>query len=348
MSITDVAFGGKGVARVDGKTVFVPFVIDGETVEATITRQHKKFSEAAFEQVTTPSPHRVEPRCPYFGVCGGCVYQHIAYEHQLSLKWRQVRETLRRVGKIENPPMRPLVPSPLDYEYRNRVTVHAHNGVVGYFRRESNSLVDVEQCPIAAPAVNAQLADLRKERPRDGHYTLRARDTPRVFQQTNDEVSERLLETAARAVDEANPISDTLIDAYCGAGFFTKHLRARFARVIGIDWDRHAVREAQRHALSHESYVAGEIDEELPRQLGVLKKPPVLIVDPPADGLSKAIREALLRHSLAQLIYISCSPATLARDLGELTKNLRLNSVTPFDMFPQTAEIECLVSLSPK
>ena len=93
LQIQDVAFGGKGVARTDGKAVFVPYVIDGESVSASITREHKKFLEAELETILTASPHRVEPRCQYFGRCGGCVYQHIEYEHQLALKWRQVKET---------------------------------------------------------------------------------------------------------------------------------------------------------------------------------------------------------------------------------------------------------------
>ena len=100
LQVTDVAFGGKGVARANGKAVFVPYVVDGETVSANITREHKKFLEAELESIVTASPHRVEPRCPYFRRCGGCVYQHIDYEHQLALKWRQVKETLRRIGGL--------------------------------------------------------------------------------------------------------------------------------------------------------------------------------------------------------------------------------------------------------
>src|SRR2546423_4201682 len=172
--ITDVAFGGKGVARANGKAVFVPYVVDGETVSANITREHKKFLEAELESIVTASPHRVEPRCPYFRRCGGCVYEHIDYEHQLALKWRQVKETLRRIGGLQDPPMRPFIPSPIEYEYRNRITVHVRDGVIGFFRRESNKLLDIERCPIALNEVNAQLVELRGSRPRDGHYTLRA------------------------------------------------------------------------------------------------------------------------------------------------------------------------------
>jgi len=238
LQITDVAFGGKGVARTDGKAVFVPYVIDGESVSASITREHKKFLEAELETIVTASPHRVEPRCPYFGRCGGCVYQHIEYEHQLALKWLQVKETLRRIGELKEPPMRPFIPSPIEYGYRNRLTVHVRDGVIGFFRRESNKLLGIEQCPIAHDEVNAKLTELRSSNPHDGHYTLRVIDGPRVFTQANDGVAAAMLDLVDRLLA---PAGGTLIDAYCGAGFFAKRLRARFERVIGIDWDQRAI-----------------------------------------------------------------------------------------------------------
>ena len=245
LQITDVAFGGKGVARTDGKAVFVPYVIDGESVSASITREHKKFLEAELETIITASPHRVEPRCPYFGRCGGCVYQHIEYEHQLALKWRQVKETLRRIGGLKEPPMRPLIPSPIEYGYRNRITVHVRDGVIGFFRRESNKLLAIERCPIARDEVNAKLADLRGSSPHDGHYALRVIDGPRVFTQANDGVAAAMLDLVDRLLASAG---GTLIDAYCGAGFFAKRLRARFEKIIGIDWDQRAIAVAREDA----------------------------------------------------------------------------------------------------
>ena len=117
----------------------------------------------------------------------------MSYEHQLHWKTRQVEQALQRIGKFREPPMRPIVPSPRDYEYRNRITVHVEDGVIGFFRRDAHRLIDIERCPISAPEVNDELAALRARRPRDGHYTLRAQTGPRVFSQTNDEVA-----TAAR------------------------------------------------------------------------------------------------------------------------------------------------------
>jgi len=344
LTIQDVAFGGQGVGRTSGKAIFVPYVIDGETVSARVVREHKKFQEAELETVVASSPHRVKPRCPYFGRCGGCVYQHIEYDYQLALKWRQVKETLRRIGKLENAPMRPFIPSPLDYGYRNRITVHVEDGVIGFFRRESNTLLDIEQCPIASTEVNAQLAQLRATHPHNGHYTLRAHDGPRIFVQVNDAVAASMLDLVERTAASA----DLLIDGYCGAGFFAKRLRSRFRKVIGIDWDQHAIAVAQSDAQPNEEYIGGNIETELPRLLQENEKSPVVILDPPAAGLTDWIRHALRVHPPAQLIYISCNPGTLARDLAAIGKIFRCDSVTPLDMFPQTAEIEVIVELSPR
>lgn len=133
LRIEDVAFGGKGVAREQRKVVFVPYTIEGEMVSAEIVREKKQFAEAELVEVKQSSPDRVAPECPYFGRCGGCAYQHIDYQHQLAIKWRQVREALQRIGKLKDVPMRLIVPSPTQYAYRNRITVHVQDDVIGFF-----------------------------------------------------------------------------------------------------------------------------------------------------------------------------------------------------------------------
>ena len=342
LEIVDVAFGGKGVGRSNGKAVFVPFTIDGERISARIVREKKQFAEAELEEVHASSDQRVTPPCPYFGRCGGCSYQHISYEHQLAIKHRQVEQILRRVGRIESPPMRPIVPSPKSYAYRNRVTVHAEDGVVGYYRRDAHRLIDVEHCPIAQSDVNRALAELRERKPRDGHYTLRAHVGPRVFEQTNNEVAEALAELVGTLLQS----DQLLVDAYCGAGFFAKRMLDKFERIIGIEWDRHAVAAAQENASPKEQYISGDVEVELARTLAANRNSSIsVIVDPPVTGLTEPTRRALLDGSINTLVYVSCNPATLARDLATLQQRFTLESVTPLDMFPQTAEIECVAHL---
>ena len=343
LKIEDVAFGGKGVGRDSGKAVFIPFTIDGEIVSAELVREKKQFAEAELVDLKESSPHRVNPECPYFGRCGGCAYQHISYEHQLAIKWRQVRDVLRRIGKLKDVPMRPIIPSPEQYGYRNRITVHAEDGVIGFFRRDSHRLIDIERCPISRDEVNRALAELRTQHVRDGHYTLRAGIVRRVFSQTNEAVANALRDLIRQLI----PLDqELLIDAYCGAGFFAKGLLDKFQRVIGIDWDRFAIEAADENATMKENYIAGDIEVELDRALQKRElAKTVVIVDPPATGLSANIRKLVVDLAPATLIYVSCNPATLARDLNELRQKFTIDSVTPLDMFPQTAEIETAVHL---
>jgi len=343
LQIHDVAFGGKGVARDEGKAVFVPFTIDGERITANIVREKKQFAEGELLELLEPSPERTTPECPYFGRCGGCSYQHISYAHQLELKARQVEQAMRRIGRLAEPPMRPMVPSPLPYHYRNRITVHADDGVVGFYRRDVHKLMDIERCPIAMPEVNDALAQLRAGRVRDGHYTLRAHSGPRVFAQTNDAVADAIAEHVAQIFPGEEKL---LIDAFCGAGFFAKRLAPQFDRVVGIDWDRFAIAAAQKDAGPKEGYVAGDVTTEL---RWLLEKNDLastaLIVDPPATGLSAEMRRAILDAPPRKMIYVSCNPPTLARDIAELQQRFNAISITPFDMFPQTAEIEVVAHL---
>jgi 23S rRNA (uracil1939-C5)-methyltransferase len=260
--------------------------------------------------------------------------------------------------------MRPIVPSPLPYGYRNRITVHAEDGVVGFYRRDEHRLIDIERCPIAADEVNRALAELRAQRVRDGHYTLRASSGPRVFSQTNDAIATALRDLISQLVPDRQEL---LIDAYCGAGFFAKALLEKFERVVGIDWNRFAIASARQNAGPNETYIAGDIEEELRRILeqtsGIeaavsaatqyrnagdtpaTTRSTTVIVDPPASGLSAETRRAILDSPPRTMIYVSCNPPTLARDLAELQTQYTIESVTPLDMFPQTAEIEVTVHL---
>ena len=301
LQIEDIAFGGKGVGREHGKAVFVPFTIDGELVSAKITREKKQLAEGEIVDVRKASPHRVEPRCPYFGRCGGCAYQHVDYPHQLEIKSRQVGAVLQRIGKLKDIPMHSIVPSPLEYAYRNRITVHAENGVIGYFRRDSHRLIDIERCPIAMDEVNHELADLRARNVPDGHYTLRAKAGPRIFSQTNDGVADALRDLLLRLIP---PNQELLIDAFCGAGFFAKALIDKFERVVGIDWDRFAIAAARENATEKETYIAGDVEVELVAAVhrtangGLGSIAPtlngdrtVLLLDPPATGLTARVFE---------------------------------------------------------
>lgn len=343
LQIHDVAFGGKGVARHEGKVVFVPFTVPGETVTARVLRQKKKFAEAELVTVEQPSPDRVVPRCPYFANCGGCAYQHIAYERQLELKSAQVEQTLRRVGRLTDVPMRPMLAAPKPYGYRNRIRVHRAGGVTGFFAHDAHAIVDIADCPIAAPDVNAALQNLRSAIVPDGDYSLRARGGGPYFEQTNPEVAAALV---ALVKDSVRRGQQLLVDAYCGAGLFARELATLFETVIGIEENSNAVEAARRAAQPHESYLLGDVAGHLGEVLSLHDASrTTVLLDPPATGIEPRVVDLLLAGAPSEILYVSCNPATLARDLAFLTAAYTLTAVTPVDMFPQTAEIEVLAVL---
>ena len=343
LAIQDVAFGGKGVARHDGKVFFVPFTIPGEKVTARSRRQKKNFAEADLISVDEPSPDRVTAPCPYFGNCGGCRYQHIAYPRQLAIKSAQVDQTLRRVGRLKDVPMRPMIPAPEPFGYRNRIRVHAARGAAGFFAQDGHTLVDIKECAIAAPVVNEALRELRLSGAPDGDYSLRARGGGPFFEQTNPAVTKEMLALLHANVRRGQAL---LVDAYCGAGLFAKHLANLFEHVIGIEENTHAIEKARRSLQAHEAYIEGDVGNHLGEILAIHDATrTTVLLDPPATGITSRVIDLLLAATPVEIIYVSCNPATLARDLATLAAAYVIKAVTPLDMFPQTAEIEVVAEL---
>lgn len=166
LNFNSCAAGDKGVA------CFIKGVIDGEKVRARVSKAKPRFMEAELVEVLEPSPHRIPAPCPYFLKCGGCAYQHIDYSHQLKIKEQQLREALRRIGGISDPAVRPIIPSPKPFHYRNRITVHVKDGALGFFAEKSRTVVEIDQCLLASEEINQDLQQLRSQRPHDGNYLL--------------------------------------------------------------------------------------------------------------------------------------------------------------------------------
>ena len=341
LDITDVAYGGAGIGRHEGRVVFVPFTITGEKARVRVTRNHRNWLQARVVEILQKSPDRVAPPCPWFGECGGCAYQHIAYPQQLAIKTRQVAEALRRIGKFSEPPIQAALASPLEYGYRNRITVHVAPPVIGFRGTDPRNVVDITECLLAEQTVNDKLEGLRaKRRLRPGPATLRSSAEHGGFRQVNDSAAEVLAGVVCNMAN-SGPL---LIDAYCGAGFFAKKLCDKFTRIIGIDWDARSTERAQTNATPVEEYRTGDAAELLPAILSDADDALVLL-DPPAQGVAEAVIDALLAATPSRIIYVSCDPATLARDLAKLADRYALRRVVPVDMFPQTASIETVCLL---
>ena len=341
LGIADIAFGGAGVGRFEGKAVFVPLTIDGEAVETEIVERRKRFDRGVATKIIKSSPHRVAPPCPYFGRCGGCDYQHIDYAHQLKLKLNQTTQALQRIALLKEIEVSPIIAAPKHYGYRNRITIHADEGRIGFYQKNSRQVLDITQCAIATPSVNALFSSVRERGMRDGaHLTLRENETNRTFTQTNDAVADLLLDYVR---DRAR--GRILVDAYAGSGFFAHALATQFERVIGIEWNEPAVRIARSRATANEEYLCADVGDVLESVLHE-HHADCVILDPSAEGLDEKTVRAVLNTAPQKVTYVSCNPPALARDLAKLTTAFHVESVQPFDMFPQTAEIEVVAVLS--
>ncbi len=349
LKIQSVAFGGDGVARHGNKVVFIPFTLPGEEVLAQITTTGASFDRAHLSRVLISSPGRTTPRCQYFGRCGGCAYQHATYEEQLKIKRAQVRETLARLGGFDALEVAEVLPAPAPYGYRNRITVHTKGAITGFVSREGDTIVEIKRCEIAEEGVNARLAALLEKVPparRGKHVTLRAEDDVRTFHQTNTAVGDMLVRTVKDLVPSGLSL---LIDAYCGTGAFALACRDHARQVIGIDWSAHNIEAAQRKKGQFSiEYICEDVATGLRRIFDHFLTQPdftAVILDPPREGLSRSVRQILLEMPPLWLVYVSCNPATFARDAKELSAVYQVNRVQPLDMFPQTAEIELVARL---
>jgi len=363
LRISDLAFGGEGVARWEDFVVFVPFVAVGELVEAEITELKKRYARARLLRVLEPSPERVEPGCRYFGACGGCQYQHLAYSAQLRLKHKQIGDLFERLGHFDRRLVAPVIPCPQPYGYRNRIMVRSQwdkfkQGLnIGFIRADSRLVVDVEECRLAEPALNEQLKYVRAHPPPKGGLKVVLRSSPPgwevppdSFFQNNSFLLPKLVEVARDALREAQ--TRHLLDIYCGVGFFSVELAPLVESFVGVELDRMAIQAARRNAAARArtngEFIAGTAEEQLPAILSRFPAPATtVLLDPPRKGCQPETLQMLRRVQPAQIIYISCHPATMARDLNILCAQgaFELAQVRPLDMFPHTQHVECVGDL---
>jgi len=372
---------GFGLGFADGLTVFVALAAAGDRLRVRINQRKGKTAFAEIVEIIAPSPDRVEPPCPYFGRCGGCDFQQMNYDAQLRAKVAIVRDCLTRIGKLDYPREIEIIASPQAFGYRSRAQWHAEpdRRRIGYFRRHSHDVIDVEICPIVTDELQATLTNLRASIDWQSFFASRVEfeaasagaevslysaelveptaeisfqlDENRYFYdaqsffQGNLLLIDSLVETALRGAE-----GETALDLYCGVGLFTLPLARRFARVYGVEQSEKAIASARKnleHArLESAEFYAEAVGEWLSENAGGLANVDFLLLDPPRAGTEKETVEQILRLRPAHISYVSCEPSTLARDLRLLCENLyEIESITALDLFPQTHHVETIVHL---
>jgi len=445
LRLTDLVLGGQALARHEGRVVFVDRGLPGDQVRARVSRVRPRYAEARLETIEEPGPDRVGALCPHVARCGGCRFQDLDYAAQCRIKERQVRETLEHLAGMTAPPVRPLVPAPEPFHYRNKMEFTFHpdadgHALLGLHERGAfdrlfaledcllpsrltveivrrtqafaiehgwrahhprthtgevrhlviRHLPHTDQCGVhlvastqevagleawaravaaCSPAVrtvtllvnhsraNVAIGEAEHVLLGDGVIAerllgLEFEAGAAAFLQTNSRQAEALYQAALDAT--ALEGHETVLDLYCGTGTLTLILARAAREVVGVESEPAAVEAARNNAarnrVANARFVAGEARRVLrewargERQDAV--RPDVVVVDPPRAGLHPRVVARVAELEPARVVYVSCNPASLARDLKDFTAlGLRLETVTPFDMFPHTPHIECVARL---
>ncbi len=413
VKINSMAFKGYGLTRMEGKVLFIPYSVTGDEAWVEIIEEKKNYSMGRLIEILRPSPWRVEPPCPYFEVCGGCQWQHIAYANHGELKKEILKEILKRLGGVKEIPPITVAPSPDPYDYRTRVQLKVKGEALGYYKERSHELVEINHCPIAHPLVNQMIPLLRKAllsfsqleeieinvspeegrgvlllhlvklnqgleiflkellnvhpilkgiaivrkgrttilgephlnftiplNQNEGKEPLRLRTSPESFFQVNLKQNETLIQKVLEFADGKG--NEMTLDLYAGIGNMTLPLARVSKEIWGIEENRVAVKDArfnaERNGIENCSFIHGKVEDVLKRwKRG---KPDLIVLDPPRTGC-KTILDQVASLKPKKIVYVSCEPTTLARDLRLLSnRGFALRGLALIDMFPQTYHME--------
>lgn len=371
--IEKLSLGGHGIARHEGQVLFVPFSAPGDKLNVRITLQKKNYAEAEIVEIIEPASSRVSPPCSVFGRCGGCNWQHISYEEQLRQKKLIVEEQLSKFLKIKIE-IPDVVPSPQTLNYRNRIQLKRQGSSLGYYARESHNIVNIDKCWIAEPAINDEIAKIKNSPAPDALQKLQLllnkdlkvvselltdsaeKDSPEIsFSQVNRFQNENLLSAALALADQKS--YSEILDLYAGSGNFSFPLFKSFpsSPITAVELNQKAVAmaqaEIQKQNISPKKFrfLLADVGAYLKRN--TLANRGLVLIDPPRSGCDEFVIRSLAYQPFQKLIYISCNPATLGRDLERLFStrpgSLKLGKVQAFDMFPQTDHVEVLAEIIP-
>ncbi len=415
----DMSVDGLGIARSGDLVVFVKGMIKGEEADVRIIAEKHNYSAGIIETLLKPSPYRIKSDCPIAYKCGGCDYRHVSYEYQLQLKKEVLENTLKGYEVLD------IVKDEDPYYYRNKVQIPVRNGKMGFYRRNSNDIVEFDDCLIESKIANRIIArlkeTLKEEKDADhlrhivikhaeetdevmvafvtdsfaadlSHSTdLLIKEFPQIrsiILNLNDEKTnvilgkeERLLYGREYIYDEydgirvklslksfyqvnhsqmkklyagiaelaGNDPRTKILDLYCGIGSISLYLARNAGQVCGVEIVKEAEENAGDNAringIDNAEFVLADASRNMDEYL---KDRDLVVVDPPRKGISTDLIASIIRSDVKRVIYVSCNPATLKRDLDLLKDSFEIGKIRPYDMFPYTVHCECLVILSRK
>lgn len=404
-----MVYGGDCIGRLpDGRAVFVPFILPGETAEIELTESKERYAHGKLIKLIQSSPERVQPPCPHFTQCGGCHYQNIGYAQQLALKKELLRDQLERIGKFSRLPELNITPGPLPFAYRNQVQFHpaaTHDPeklALGFKKTGSDETLPIANCLLISQELNQLLSqielepdggiqrvvlredstgeqmivlegedevppDLTFELPISAAYTnpngevfslsgnnallyeIENKEflvSPQSFFQVNLPVATMMVRHILEQLKGKKDLR--VLELYSGVGLFTRFIAPFASELIAIESSPSACFNFADNLdeFDNISLYEGPVEAILPNLIAKIEPIDLVLLDPPRAGLNAKARQALIKLNPSQIIYISCDPGTLARDLKHLAEaDYAINNLHAYDMFPQTMHIEMITSL---
>ncbi len=394
-------YGGYVIAR-EGGVVFIRGALPEEVVEVSITEKKKDYSVGTAVNIIEPSPFRIDPPCPVFGICGGCHLQFISYESQIQMKEEILLDSLRRIGGVETALSTALTDEDYNYRHRGQFKI-SQPGAIGFYREGTRDVVPIEECPLMISEINILLKKLKDINPSSRPFSkkgikeihvscgdaavalikgkpsadqadalmeagfsgvafengesmgrdytkfdlngLRYAVTPWSFFQAHWNLNRRVVELVA---NELRPMEGArVLDLYAGAGNFSLPVSAHASHVVAVEENPHAIEDGQRNANSNNIKNCRFVKASA-EKYKINEKFDILMLDPPRPGLSNEVMKKIVGLLPQKVVYVSCNPATFARDLKMLKEKYNIDSIRMIDFFPNTYHIEALAFLSLK
>lgn len=361
--ITKLDHFGRGICFINEKICFVPFALPNEEVEIEIESENKKFYIGKLIKVIKESPNRIKPKCQYFGLCGGCSLQHMTFDFENTFKENKIKEILEKFAHIDGSIVSPIVYQN-DYFYRNKITLHKKGNRAGFYMDHSHEIVPIKECLLALPIINDYLNNHSVDDnfiikcSNDGLHLLTSADVGLLktnignifynqgissFFQINAYLTKLLYDEVLKNIMAIRP--KHCLDLYCGCGTIGIYVSKYCESIIGVDNNISNINDARENASMNSISNILFICDDVENVIDSFQNIDCVIVDPPRNGLDKKTKDVLKKISPNDIIYVSCDPVTLARDIYDLSDAYVAKSVTPFNMFPRTAHCESITVL---
>ena len=361
---------GRGITKINEKICFVENALPNEIVEIKIITEKKKYILAKTTKIIKKSKDRITPRCPYINLCGGCHLAHLSFEKENEFKEQKVKEIVEKFIKEKNIIIKDIIYDK-PYHYRNKIILHKKNNKIGLYKQKSNTIIPIQNCLLISNKLNEEIKKINSSKEKNiilriGNKTeeilnqttkknyitsyignKKNQVSKLSFFQVNSIITEKLYEEIKNIIKTNH--SKNILDLYCGTGTIGIYISDIVDKVLGIESCKEAVEDANSNKKLNNAknctYKLGRV-EDLTKE--ITEEYDTAIIDPPRSGLHKKVVEKLLEITPQNLIYISCDPVTLARDLNLLKEKYQITYIRPYNMFPRTYHVECLCLLKRK